>query len=295
MTGPSWRLPVRHRPPPPPVRGIPILLASLAVLILPVCLFGQGLKEEADSLKANMREMFRVMADQEGHTNILAVMQRHMHEMGFTNVTEADLRKDPDLPAKQLFGGMLDMQQRPNLYAELRARLSARGFTNVTEEDLREDPVLYFASELRLHATLPRSELRWPPPDTNRMDGVTKFVQEHGWNMGDPGPWGRFALPNAPGTKPISGLPWPAIANRTFNAYTTNQWLVVILSPATSFGWSHSGLLYTLQTNGPPPWLQNFFTETRALGGGWYGFRYVEGGKRDRPPPPPKPPPAEDR
>ncbi|HXT39037.1 MAG TPA: hypothetical protein VN887_03350 [Candidatus Angelobacter sp.] len=158
-----------------------------------------------------------------------------------------------------------------NIYAELRQELSAKGFTNVTELDLRRDPSIYVTNMFRIHATLPANCLDWPPPDTNKMDGVKRFISEHGWNM--PERSARDMMVGR-GTKPITGLPWPAIYDRTFDAYTSERWLWVILHGPTSFGPEHDGLLWSLQTNRPP-----FPGVTcRPLGSGWYAFVYP---KRD--------------
>jgi hypothetical protein len=193
-----------------------------------------------------------------------------------TNIVEEDLRKDLRLLSKLQMRVMFwptaeSSLDGTNYWAEVRKSLFSRGFTNVTEEDLRDDPMLAFAAGFRVHSSLPRSCLQWPPPDTNRMDGVTEFITRHGWNMGQPQPTGLIF---GPGTKFLTGLPWPVIADQTFKAYTVNNWLVVLIDPPTSFGWSHGGLLWSAQTNPPPTEVFSWKYEWKALGAGWYGFRY---------------------
>lgn len=195
---------------------------------------------------------------------------------GGTNIVDDDLKRDlrllSKLSVRLLFWA--SSQSGPgasNYWAEARKSLFSRGFTNVTEDELREDPMLVFATLTRVHASLPRSCLQWPSPDTNRMQGVTGFVERHGWNMGEPEPAGLIL---GPGTKPLTRLPWPVIADQTFKAYTVNRWLVVLINPPTSFGSSHGGLLWSVETNPPPR--SGFFRgyDWKPLGGGWYGFSY---------------------
>jgi len=221
-------------------------------------------------------EMMTKSADMGGCTNVYEKLCEDLAACGVTNVTDLDLCKDPTLYTKHMIRTMYFESYREqaeergtNAFDEMRLRLAARGFTNITEERLRLDPAFYFVSMMsRIHASLPANCLDWPPPDTDTMDGVKRFFEENKWSMpertGEDMFYGR-------GTKPIVGLPWSAIADRTFDAYMRGPWLVVILKgPSPSWGPEHSGLLWSPKATRP-----RFPGYTvKPLGKGWYAFVY---------------------
>jgi hypothetical protein len=220
-------------------------------------------------------EMMKKTAEMGGSTNVYEELCGQLIACGVTNITELDLRKDPTLYTKHMmritfFEGYREEAERSgtNVYNEMRLQLAARGFTNVTEERLRLDPAFYVLNMGRIHASLPPSCLDWPPPDTDTTGDVRRFFEENKWSMpertGEDMFYGR-------GTKPIVGLPWSAIANRTFDAYIRDGWVVVILNgPSPSFGPEHSGLLWSPKTTRP-----RFSGHTvKPLGKGWYAFVY---------------------
>jgi hypothetical protein len=255
------------------MKALPI--TSLIVLCLVIAGHAQSLQDEVKAFHGRMFEAARRSVEMEGSTNVFAKLREQLVSMGITNITEEAMRQDPSLFSKRFMGIMFEAGTGTNSYAALRTNLIAKGFTNITEEDLREDPALGFIGQFMVHATLPRSPLEWPPPDTNRMDSVREFVEQNGWNMGLRSLHHLF-MPF--GAKRITGLPWPAIADQSFVAYTTNQWLVVSIESPTSFGWSHSGLLWTPMTNSPPlpGYLSSFKVRSKPLGGGWHGFEYQD-------------------
>jgi hypothetical protein len=65
--------------------------------------------------------------------------------------------------------------------------------------------------------------------------------------------------------QPITGLPWPAIAGRTFSAVTRNGVLYVVLG---GFGPECAGVAWNPKTNSFDVMIQEF----QPLGRGWYAW-----------------------
>jgi hypothetical protein len=247
-----------------------LAVGVLLVLTVSVAVRCQSLQQELDEYYARLADYPTYLVPEE--TNKLRAMVTVLRRHKITNVSEADLREKPRLFGKRMFEDVLlrptlleaAATGKTNFYAEMKTNLWTKGFTNLSEEDLRREPGLMFIAGFRVHATLPQSCLSWPPPDTNRMDGVLKFIRENGWNMPAP----SFIM--GQGLKPLTGLPWSVIADRPFNAYTRGHWLVVLIEEPNSFTTSYQGLLWSPdpQTNQPPAGVSN----RRELGGGWYGF-----------------------
>lgn len=250
-------------------------IATLFVLALSVIVNGQG---AGKGYRVEYEHYCQRVWDAEWGfrgTNVYAEMRSNLISCGVTNLTETDLRQDPQLYRKQMLRVMfLPGLQRSaeergvsNVYSEMRTNLLAKGFTNITEAELRLDLGLFVWAWSRIHAALPASPLDWPPPETNRMEHVVKFIEQNGWSMPERS---AFDVMTGSGTKPLTGLPWPVITDRTFNAYTSEHWLVVILRGPTSFGPEEYGLLWSPGT-GRPPFAS---LKTKPLGEGWYGFVY---------------------
>ncbi len=143
--------------------------------------------------------------------------------------------------------------------------LRERGVTNVTEADLRRDPLIWITNAFLVHTALPMRIWDWPAPqtaDTNRLAGVFDFINRHGWSM-DKAPT-FFPGAGVP-LQPITGLPWPAIAGRTFSAVTRNGVLYVVLG---GFGPECAGVAWNPKTNSFDVMIQEF----QPLGRGWYAW-----------------------
>ena len=111
-----------------------------------------------------------------------------------------------------------------------------------------------------------------PPTLTNSaaMAAVRAFVASNGWNMHTG--WLSFGyLPRdqEPHPRPIRGLPWEAIKDREFEAFTEGGILYVILG-----GGHHSlnGIAYNPNTNSFPPEI----TGHKPLAGHWYVWGHPE-------------------
>jgi len=250
-----------------------LAVGVLLVLTVSVAVRCQSLQRELDEFYAHLANNPTYLVD--GETNRYRAMETSLHRLGMTNISEADLRGDPRLFGRKMLERLcfrpafeeLVATGKTNFFAEMKTNLWAKGFTNVSEEDLRREPGLMFIAGFRVHATLPKRCLYWPPPDTNRMDGVLKFIRENGWNMP---PRTAQDVMGRTGTKPLTGLPWSVIADRPFNAYTQGHWLVVLINEPNVWTTSYQGLLWSPepQTNQPPAGV----SYRRELGGGWYGF-----------------------
>jgi hypothetical protein len=229
-------------------------LATLFALALLIYGYGQTTNKVSEAEYERFFDSHRRLVEARGITNVYANMREDLVSCGLTNITEEDLRKNPTLYVKHMlritfFSGLQQSAETrgvTKVYAELRTNLNAKGFTNITEEDLRRDPALYIVNMSRIHAALPASCLDWPPPETNRMDGVKKFIEQHGWAMPECSAWDVMT---GRGTRPLTGLPWRAIADRTFPAYTAEGKLYVVLHGPTSFGPEQDGLVWSLHTN----------------------------------------------
>lgn len=259
------------------------LVTTLFVLVFLICGHAQTTNKLPEAEYERLLQIHLRLAEAQGVTNVFAKMREDLISFGSTNIAEADLRRDPTLYVKHInvfFHGLphsAEARGVTNVYAAMWTNLTAKGFTKITEQDLRLDPALYFLNMFRIHAALPANCLDWPPPDTNRMDGVMKFIERHGWEMPQRSVWdvmyGR-------GTEPITGLPWTPIADRTFPAYTADGSLYVIVHGPTSFGPEHDGLIWSPNTNRPNGLLLPNHT-CKALGGGWHAFVFPA--KRNQP------------
>jgi hypothetical protein len=141
--------------------------------------------------------------------------------------------------------------------------LRERGFTNLSEADLRRDPLIAVSNMFAVHAALPVQLAEWPAPQAAGTNGsILGFIHKHGWSMarGE-----RFILATSVRTEPITGLPWPEIAARTFPAVTRDEILYVILQ---GFGVECAGVAWNPKTNRFDPMISRF----QPLGRGWYAW-----------------------
>jgi hypothetical protein len=115
-----------------------------------------------------------------------------------------------------------------------------------------------------------------PPPTIRGSDatvGVESFISENGWNMltND----FLFLITLDRSGKPIHGLPWDALKERTFKAATHQGILYIPLRGYMPMG--SSGLAYNPQTN-----RFHLVRDFRAIGDHWYVWKQTDTPSQER-------------
>jgi len=167
----------------------------------------------------------------------------------------------------------LEAAERARLFQRFLAELRQAGvFTNLdmSTTNLVSDYVRRYFDYIVVH---PSFGLHWdevPPPTStgsNAMAAVTAFVTTNGWSMRT-GAW-AFHYPMID-LKPIRGLPWEAIRDREFPAFTHQQILYVVF-PGGGHN-SYGGVAYNPSTNAFPPAIRGF----KHIGQHWYVWTQPE-------------------
>lgn len=156
-------------------------------------------------------------------------------------------------------------QMDTNLPAEQRLSLTSSGNPAYAERMSRS---IFEANWIHSSFGLFWDEV--PPPTirgSNATAAVDEFIAQNGWHMLTNG-W-LFLLTIGEDGKPIQGLPWEVIRDRTFKAATHEGILYVLLRGSMPMG--SSGLAYNPQTN-----RFRVVRDFKPIGDHWYVWKQTD-------------------
>jgi len=152
-------------------------------------------------------------------------------------------------------------------------RLSLSNFDN---SPILQDIARRRFEEIWIHSSFGLSWDTIPPPTirgSNATVEVDRFIAENGWHMLT-NDWPPLITIQECG-KPIHGLPWEAIRDRTFKAATFDGILYIPLCGYMVMG--SSGLAYNPETN-----RFRSVWEFKPIGDHWYVWRQTDDASNDR-------------
>jgi hypothetical protein len=171
------------------------------------------------------------------------------------------------------------MQTLREKLTETQANLHAgerHGFTNVADSAYGERMMRDVFEANWIHSSFGLSWDQVPAPTVRGSSatvGMESFITEHGWNMltND----FLFLITLDRHGKPIHGLPWDALRERTFKAATHKGILYIPLRSGMPMG--SSGLAYNPMTN-----RFHLVRDFRPIGDHWYVWKQTDTASQER-------------
>jgi hypothetical protein len=165
--------------------------------------------------------------------------------------------------------------------AQTEANLPAgerHGLTNFAESSYGEKMVRDIFEAAWIHSSFGMSWDQIPAPTirgSNATVGVETFIAEHGWNMLTNATDFLFLITLERRGKPLRGLPWDVLKERTFKAATHQGILYIPLRDHMPMG--SSGLAYNPQTN-----RFHSVRDYRPIGDHWYVWKQTDTASDER-------------